>query len=699
MREKAVFSIVVVLLITAGMLFAGGAQDEGSGEATTSGAQSADAWQGVDLGYYNLGDYVAETGQKIESFNEAPMLAARVASGELPALEDRLPKDPLVVVPWEEIGQYGGTLHFTAINVSQDWKLRHINNAHLIQMKPNSGFDMGGTLAVPEDLRQPGILESWSTSADGKTFTATIREGLKWSDGVPVTTEDVAFRINDVLKHPEIYPVPATWLNWGGTETKFEVIDDYTFRFVFGRAYGSFVETEVMVWHHSWLYFIAPSHFLKPYHKDYADADELLATMKTVEFESMSDWGTFYSDVLNAAYGIDAVSTPRSVGLDIDEPFPTLDAFIVTEDLGEANFLMERNPYYHMVDPAGNQLPYIDYYRRDYAENMELVNMNIISGKTDLQGYSTRIEDYPLLVDNKDAGNYNLLPSPAFVDQLIIYPISLVHEDPRMEAFLQNKAFRRALSLALDRNQYKESMFMGFGEPANASARPASPFFERSHMDNWAAYDPEQAKNLLDEIDLVDRDGDGWRDFKDGERFVLPFDYFIITGATTPSAEFAKRYWEDIGISVKVRQIDVGLFFELKSNRKYAVTTWWLGGSGMYYPSNWLNWLTAPTEWRTWLNTGGEEGEEPIEFAKLLWTAHDNLDAALTMEDKYKYLKEIWDLNADAPMLIGTVYGVPQPFVYSQDLSNISRAEAEGFSNVTILDSAHQWYFKNPDRR
>jgi peptide/nickel transport system substrate-binding protein len=325
--------------------------------------------------------------------------------------------------------------------------------------------------------------------------------------------------------------------------------------------------------------------------------------------------------------------------------------------------------------------------------------MNIISGKTDLQGYSTRIEDYPLLVDNKDAGNYNLLPSPAFVDQLIIYPISLVHEDPRMEAFLQNKAFRRALSLALDRNQYKESMFMGFGEPANASARPASPFFERSHMDNWAAYDPEQAKNLLDEIDLVDRDGDGWRDFKDGERFVLPFDYFIITGATTPSAEFAKRYWEDIGISVKVRQIDVGLFFELKSNRKYAVTTWWLGGSGMYYPSNWLNWLTAPGEWRTWLNTGGEEGEEPIEFAKLLWTAHDNLDAALTMEDKYKYLKEIWDLNADAPMLIGTVYGVPQPFVYSQDLSNISRAEAEGFSNVTILDSAHQWYFENPDRR
>jgi len=218
-------------------------------------------------------------------------------------------------------------------------------------------------------------------------------------------------------------------------------------------------------------------------------------------------------------------------------------------------------------------------------------------------------------------------------------------------------------------------------------------------MTNWADYDPDKAKGLLDEIGLIDRDGDGWRDYEDGEKFVIPFDYFIITGATTPSAELAKRYWEDIGISVKVRLIDVSLFFELKTNRKFAVTTWWLGGSGMYYPSNWLNWLTAPTEWRTWVTSNGEQGEEPIEFAKKLWAAHDNVDSAITMEEKYKYLQETWDLNADAPMLIGTVYGVPQPFVYSKDMANIGRAEQDGFSNVTILDNAHQWYFKNPERR
>jgi len=70
-------------------------------------------------------------------------------------------------------------------------------------------------------------------SEDGLIFKATIREGLKWSDGVPVTTDDVAFKINDVLLNKELNPVAMSWLTWGDGTTEFQIIDDRTFGFKF----------------------------------------------------------------------------------------------------------------------------------------------------------------------------------------------------------------------------------------------------------------------------------------------------------------------------------------------------------------------------------------------------------------------------------------------------------------------------------
>ena len=102
--------------------------DAGAGGAAASDAASDDEGNmaGVRPGsLHNLDDYQAMTGETLE-FNEAPMLAEMVAAGDLPPVAERLPDNPLVVVPWNEVGEYGGAIRWDEFNVGYDLYLRHM---------------------------------------------------------------------------------------------------------------------------------------------------------------------------------------------------------------------------------------------------------------------------------------------------------------------------------------------------------------------------------------------------------------------------------------------------------------------------------------------------------------------------------------------------------------------------------------------
>jgi len=83
---------------------------------------------------WNMDEYEKTTGKKIKAFNEAPMLKVKVAAGELPPVEERLPENPLVVEPWEEVGKYGGELKWCETFINYDHTLRHINESPLIEL-------------------------------------------------------------------------------------------------------------------------------------------------------------------------------------------------------------------------------------------------------------------------------------------------------------------------------------------------------------------------------------------------------------------------------------------------------------------------------------------------------------------------------------------------------------------------------------
>ena len=163
---------------------------------------AGDAVTGFDM--YNV-----DSGKiTITSFGEAPMLAARVAEGSLPPVEERLPDNPLVMEPWEEIGTYGGTLRTTSLSPTWDPIIRHTANAELVEMLPSPTVHYANLVGVET---RPGVYEDWSISDDGTSWTFTLRRGMKWSDGEPVTTEDVRFFFEDTMENEELYPNYPVW--------------------------------------------------------------------------------------------------------------------------------------------------------------------------------------------------------------------------------------------------------------------------------------------------------------------------------------------------------------------------------------------------------------------------------------------------------------------------------------------------------
>ena len=205
---------------------------------------------------------------------EAPVLTKLVAAGKLPPLEQRLPPNPVVVEPVNEIGKYGGTLNI-GIKEQFSWF-----------GDPQSAIGPDGLLRFSSDFKEilPNLIRKWEWSNDGKTVTVHLLEGAKWSDGQPFTADDVMFFYEDVLLNKELY---ATVLGrWApdGEPMKLTQLGKYSIRYDFKIPYPV-IELEWAHYHggqYSW----GPKHYLQQFHPKYADKGTLDAKVK--EGEKMS---------------------------------------------------------------------------------------------------------------------------------------------------------------------------------------------------------------------------------------------------------------------------------------------------------------------------------------------------------------------------------------------------------------------------
>ena len=272
----------VVLCAAPLLLMAGGSDESASGgDAAAAAVQSSDRVR-LPIGQYNMDEYVRQTGAEI-TFSESPFLAGK----GLPPVEERLPENPVVMETWMEDGKYGGTLTWTEYTIDYDHYLRHLNAVNLLEIVPSASNHRYNFVGAEI---QPSILERWEQNDAADEFTFTIRKGLRWSDGVPVTTEDVRYTFEDNYFNEEITPNLASWAQWGGEPVKLSIVDDYTFSVSFAKPYGLFV-SEVTGWAAG--RFMRPAHYMKQFHTDYTDIKEIEGIMKEQGYAA-EEWGKFY---------------------------------------------------------------------------------------------------------------------------------------------------------------------------------------------------------------------------------------------------------------------------------------------------------------------------------------------------------------------------------------------------------------------
>ena len=369
--------------------------------------------------YGSHADLQAATGRTLPALSEAPMLAQMVSSGDLPPVAERVPDEPLIVVPIEQIGSYGGQMNTTVMDGPVVWWFpAYWLEDPPVQLRPDA------------KTWYPNWLLGVDQSADDRTITLRLRPGMKWSDGDSFDAEDVAFWFDDMNMNKELHPTVPTSLNVGGSPAQGRRVDDHTFELTFAAPLPNFALRQLTLPHYMWsMGFIAePKHYLSQFHIDYnAKANDLA---KEGGFDN-------WTQLFNARQG------PYGKSSD-DIGRPVLEAWVL-QDAATDYALWERNPFYWKVDIAGNQLPYFDRVQNRSAATKESFMIAAMGGEVDFVASILTIEDFPVLTQNADAGNYEVRLWQKRAGAGVNYFFRQSYTpDPVMEGLLRDKRFRRA---------------------------------------------------------------------------------------------------------------------------------------------------------------------------------------------------------------------------------------------------------------
>ena len=490
-----------------------------------------------------------------DSYQEAPLLAARVAAGELPPVEERLPENPLVLKPTRGIGKYGGTWYRGFTGPADGQNMERPLKDHLLF------YEVSG-LTV-----QPNIAESWTQNEDATEFTFTLRKGHKWSDGEPFTTADIMFWVDHMLNNEELNPAKPAWALKGGETLKFEAVDEQTFKVTSPEPYAPFVTlvaSVIVAGQHTrgdggdGLY--APRHYLEQFHPDFVGLEEAERKASEAGFDN---WYTYFLDRNHANANPDA---------------PMLTAWRVTGSINTNEWSFERNPYYYTVDTEGNQLPYIDSVVLTLAQNLEVLNLSALAGNYTVMGRHINIAKLPLFLQNAESVGYRVQfwrqPESGIAN------ISVNESwdgNAEIQSFVQNVEFRRALSMGIERDQINEVFFLGIGEISGLCQGYADPDNPGKYIgEDDVQFNADAANAILDSIGLDKKDGDGMRLMPSGDRLIIQLPSVVAAFEDYPAInEMVARQWAvNIGVHAEVQSLERGLHGDRGLLNELMTTNW-----------------------------------------------------------------------------------------------------------------------------
>ena len=425
--------------------------------------------------------------------NEAPSLAAAVAAGTLPPVDERLPESPLVLEPLNEIGAYGGAMRTDLLGGTDrgyGWLNRIIGYEPLVRFAPEGGVVV------------PNIAESWEANADSTEFTFHLRPGMKWSDGAPVTADDITFWYEDMALNEELFPGgPGGHMLVAGEPARLEKIDDLTVKFAFTAPFGLFLQQMASG---NNLPTIAPRHYGEQFHPSY-NPDGIDALIRAA---GVTSWVELFTQKVGGP-------TCSNFAAWVNPELPSLHPWLVTQpyDGSSTQVVARRNPYYWKVDTADNQLPYIDEVVFTIVGDSEVLKLMTMNGQVDFvyRPQNFGIADKPVLFDNQEAGDYRFIDLSADVGAAHAIHLNLTVQDPVRQALFTNKDFRIALSHAIDREELIEIIYVGQGEalPGRPAARVH--VLRRGIRQAVHRVRSRPRNQMLDALGLTGRNGQGIR--------------------------------------------------------------------------------------------------------------------------------------------------------------------------------------------
>ncbi|QYM79136.1 ABC transporter permease subunit [Horticoccus luteus] len=611
---------------------------------------------------------------------ESPILDDLVRAGQLPPLAERIGPEPLVLEGVDGLGHYGGTWNRLATNPGDLEGIlpTRLSYVSLVRWSPQ-GYPI-----------VPHLAKSWTSSPDKRVWTFTLRRGLRWSDGVPFTTDDILFWWNyEVLYFNSDAVTDASFMRHAGRLGRIEKIDDLTLRFSFDTPNTLFLEKLASAFD-----YFRPVHYLKKYHPAIGDQKLIAETMRTMNLPSPYSVYIRLQSKLNPEH-------------------PRLWPWIYCEYKTSAPQTLVRNPYYFAVDPAGNQLPYLDRVLID-IKNKSLISASAAAGDLALQERHIDFEDYTLLASEAASHGYRLLHWYSGTRTMLQLSPNLNRAiDPHDPAtawkhrLLNTVDFRRALSLAINRREIITAVYNGVGVPAQTSPGPDSLFRDDRQFHSYTAYDPARANALLDSIGLTHRDREGFRTFPDGTRMTWMLN---VAESFPPDAPYLiADQWARVGVRAIV-QITVRTLWQVQQAALEHDFTVWPGLEEfmpMLDPRSFvaINGATffAPT-WGRWYQRGGLHdtpashaaglsGPPPGHPARRAMELYDLAQSAPDAATMRGYFHQILEIAADNLWSIGIATPPPALAVVKDGFRNVPDNLVAGYFFMTPANAGLETFF------
>ncbi|MEM7535003.1 MAG: ABC transporter substrate-binding protein [Chloroflexota bacterium] len=689
-KPKFMWLLVIMSVLALSLAACGGGSDEPTEEAapaeeSTSAEEAAPAEEesavdggcptvtaaddmGVAAGaapyQYELSEFESAAGCEL-AFSDNPDIAAlydRIPhqnKAELADVASRLPEEPLVMAPYDSIGSYGGILNglsnATEAGTSDLLSVRHVS-----------------FFRFAEDLTTlvPNVAKGWEYNDDSTELTIHLRKGHKWSDGAPFTAEDVAFWYNDLILNPDVFPETPSRYLVAGEPMEVSAVDETTVLMKLPASAPGLVNFFGV----SYVQPFQPKHFF--------DAQvEAGMTLKEASdlFYRSSDWKDVPSPLLDGS---------------ADYVAPTLESFILIDETAEGRHLVA-NPYFHIVDTAGQQLPYINEMDELYVPDKELRNLKVSNGEVDYKTQNLFLDDFPLYKENEAGGDYAVYTAPT-IGGTVYYSFNYNHKDEGLREILGNVLFREAMSLAMNRDEINDLIYFGLGQPVQYT--PADPntvsYVTEDHLNYMIDYDPDAAMSKLEEMGLTDGDGDGFRERADGSQLVIQIIY-ANQGGPIRVHELVQGYWEAVGIDVEIKEVSSDEYREEANNNNLDVTTWREGWPGAalaadtepFVPpfGNYFN-PGGGFEWANYITSDGVEGIEPPEDVyTLIDLANEYVTHPLGSDEGNAIGAQVVELHQKNLWKIGIVGNSPAPNMHSNSLHN--------FREFTTISFEYYWAY------